>query len=126
MLDNHISDKERLYRVIIRDPSWWSYKRNKPSTAAFKDANGVSVDRAGGRPNEDCIKYLTNRFRRNLRAIVSLTGQECRACDTFPKYARSKNNKYHSLILDGPDIVEISTPKALYLCNKANLDFFNE
>ncbi len=122
MLDSHIADDERLYRVIKNIPSWWNYKRNKPSTAAFKDSNGISVDREGDRSNENCIKSLESRFRRYLKAIVSLTGRECRNCDTYPLYSPSRKNNYHSLIHDGPETIEISSTKAFNLCNIVRID----
>lgn len=50
MLDDEVKDSERLYSAIkISIPHVWKKDVNRPSSAAFKDSKGVSVDREGER-----------------------------------------------------------------------------
>ena len=47
MLNENILDAENLYRRVSVNPNSWDLENNKPSSAAFKQSTGVSVDRAG-------------------------------------------------------------------------------
>lgn len=55
MLAKKISDFEILNRAIKPFPNWWKLDVNRPSSAAFKDSRGVSVDRDGGRNQSHII-----------------------------------------------------------------------
>ena len=51
---NKIADEEILYRVV-RESYPDAFIGGKPSAALFMDPGGVSVDRDGGRKEEDIV-----------------------------------------------------------------------
>ena len=122
MLNPEIHDSERLYRAIkVEVPNQWNANLNRPSSAAFKDSNGASVDRDGGRSIEQVIVNLQNRF--NLRAIISVTAEECRNINTYPKAAPEPNNSFHALILRNSDQIQLTQSQAKKLRDRSRIDF---
>lgn len=92
-LNNKFEDTENLFRAIYpenKKPSFW--KNGKLSSAAFKDKNGLSVDRSGDRSNEQVYRAFRNRFEGH---IFYLNVKDCREIGIFLKYLPSKNNIYH-------------------------------
>lgn len=113
---NRIADEEILYRVVRKsDPD--SFVDGKPTAALFIDAGGASVDRDGGRAEEDIIKSFQSRFRKNedYHRAVKIQAGECRKIDTYPNPVGNKRNKYHAEIHESPSEKEISLLKALQL-----------
>ena len=63
-MDEHFDRNEKLYRAVyppeIMDMFW---KRDgSVSSAAFADANGLSVDRGDHRNDADVVKDMSSRF----------------------------------------------------------------
>jgi hypothetical protein len=78
MLPTLISNSEILYKAIKPIDHLW--KQGSPSSAAFKDSKGLSVDRDGGRTKSDCISVLQIGLELMLlfllqRVIVGLSGR---------------------------------------------------
>lgn len=117
MLNNQINDEEYLYRTIRPLKFLWDFSRNRPSSAAFKDKAGLSVDRSADRNEEEIIESLNKRFP-DSKAIVSISHQECKEIDVLVLYAPSKANKYHSEIHESVDKKCISNIKAKKLANQ--------
>jgi hypothetical protein len=109
MLNEHIEDFEYLYRRIILNPNFWDFDNNKPSSAIFKDSNGVSVDRQGQR-REHVIVETFRQFP--IRAVAKIRAIECRNLLTYPVYKPLEENQYHSEIHDSVDKIQISSSKA--------------
>lgn len=123
MLKEHIEDEERLFRAIKPFPSWWKFDVNRPSSAAFKDSLGVSVDRQGVREINQVIERFKNRFE--IRAVVSLTAKQCRDFGTYPIAKPETNNPEHAEIHGSPTEVTLTSGKARKLSKNARIDYFN-
>ncbi|MFN3998814.1 hypothetical protein [Algoriphagus sp.] len=82
MEKDFIKDEELLYRAIKPFPNWWKEKENRPSSAAFKDSRGVSVDRDAGRPESQIISRINSRFE--IQAIVKVKASFCREIEANP------------------------------------------
>jgi len=120
MLDEIIAEDEYLYRGVV--DACWDEKEGRPSSAAFKDSKGISVDRDGGRDKENCVKRLLSV--KDFHAVCRLTAGDARSCDTFVKYLSVDGNEYHSEIHDSENQVEIkSKAKSRRLNNKAEVVF---
>jgi hypothetical protein len=120
MLDRHIEDNELLYRRIILNPNSW--KVDRPSSAAFKDSLGCSVDRDGGRQVAEIISLYNSKFE--LKAIVRVTAGYCRQIEAHPDYIPYPSNPdepYHSEIHDSPVRVQISDSKAKKLARNSEI-----
>ena len=114
---NMIEQHEKLLRSIFPQDLLWDTVRNKPSSAAFKDANGCSVDRTGDRTLPDSIDYLKKRFKKNP-AVAVITKTICDEIQVAVKYAPSKKNIYHTEIHESDDVIEISAYKLKLLSDK--------
>lgn len=122
MLDPEIKNSERLYKAIKKTiPNQWSNKRNGPSSAAFKDSKGLSVDRAGSRPINSIVSDFQSRFE--IRSVISVTAGECRNHKTYPKYAPLSDNIYHSEIHRSSDIITLTAGQARKLSKLARIDY---
>lgn len=98
MLEENIDENEYLYRGVIKNPDFWKINEGKPSSAIFKDSNGVSVDRSGVRDEDKVVSNFNDRFQ--LKAIVKIQKKTCDSLDTYVKYDKIPENEYHSLILN--------------------------
>ena len=114
LLPNEIGDDEDLFRGVIANPNMWNEKEGRPTSAIFKDSNGVSVDRDGGRNDTDSVNYLCERLKKKgteLRAVVKISAGVCRSCETLPLAKPCRNNPYHAEIHESQQKVEISSSK---------------
>ena len=50
--------EENLYRKIRPIEAFWDMERNRPTSGAFKDKNGLSVDRQGERDEGEALRAL--------------------------------------------------------------------
>lgn len=106
-----IADDEYLYRGIIELN--WDYENNRPSSSAFKDSKGVSVDRDYYRIEQDCIDFL--RVKKDFFAISKVQTTKIRELNTIVKYLPVENNVYHSEIHDSEEQIQMrgSKPKKI-------------
>lgn len=114
-LDN-ITDSEILYRMVKKsDPD--GFINGKPTAALFMDENGASVDRDGGRTEEDIIEKFKWRFRKkdDYKTAVKISAGECRSVETFPNPTGNHKNQYHAEIWDSEEQQLISLFKAIKL-----------
>ena len=109
MLNEHIEDAEFLYRRIILNPNFWDFEKQRPSSAIFKDSNGVSVDRQHKRVDNDIIEEYKAY---EIRGIIKILTAVCRELDTHPVYKPIPDNMYHCEIHDSILKVQISSSKA--------------
>ena len=116
MEKNNIEDSELLYRMVRKsDPD--AFIDGKPTAALFMDEGGVSVDRDGGRSEEEIIESFRYRFRKNneFKTAVKIYAGQCRAVDTFPNPVGNYKNCYHAEIWESENKREISLLKAIKL-----------
>lgn len=67
---------EPLYRAVPDKPQMWKSDKNRPTSALFKDERGVSVSRACGRVELECLQQLRVAFPNSLR-VVSVDVDQC-------------------------------------------------
>ena len=81
------------------------------------DKSGASVDRDGGRSEEEIIENFKWRFRKkdDYKTSVKISAQQCRNSDTFPNPIGNHKNPYHAEIWDSEDERVISLFKAMKL-----------
>lgn len=105
--NSEILENESLYRAIRPWKRYWK-RRGVLSPAAFKDKNGLSLDRCGDRDEQKVIDDF--RIRKFDGTIISLNASEFRSVNVFLK-PEPKYWPYHVLALDSPDVILISDEK---------------
>ncbi len=124
MLPIEIKNEEALYRAIKPFPNWWKTDTNRPSSAAFKDSRGVSVDRDGGRLPSEIVRNFQNRF--TIKAVVSILAGECRSFGTHPISAPEiPTNPEHAVIHCSPTEIELTSGQAKNLSKTAKIEYLN-
>lgn len=123
-----IDENEKLYRAIKRSkPSWLDL--GKPSSAMFKDDDGVSVDRDGGRNLSEVIDFMeTGIFKKRLKGVCCLNAKEC-ICEPVNAYVcadATEGNPYHALIFSNENKEGLSSIQALQLADLCELVYLNE
>ena len=127
MLSKNIQDNEQLYRAVKRSRPDWLDGDNIPTSAMFKDDNGVSVDRDGKREEPEIFKFMREvSMPKRVKGIARLPASECREADARVESAPSEVNPYHAnIFLDSSDIRK-SNIQALRLARASKLVFFDE
>ena len=116
MMSNKIDPDEILYRSV--NPFNWYVEEGRVRSSLFKNANGVSVDRDGKRPEEFIVNTFKERFgKENVKAVVHVYAQDCYDLPAKCIYKPEETNIYHSEIHD-IDRVELTSSKARRLANK--------
>ena len=118
-LDDHIADEELLYRGVPMNPNQWSFERNTPSSAAFKDSLGVPVDRDRNRKEIKRIASLTNRLV--LRAVVSVTAKQCRETNAHLQSDPVDGNPYHALVLHSEKRNPLTSGQARFISRQCRV-----
>lgn len=94
-MNENFSEDEKLYRAVRPWDIFWK-TNGKLSSAAFKDKNGLSVERGDHREDSDVVDNMRkNQFEGK---IVSLNVQQCYSVNALVKYLPSRKNIYHSEI----------------------------
>lgn len=96
LLDEKFNPEESLYRGVVKIN--WDYERGRPSSATFKDSNGISVDRGGGRNESDCIDFLLSK--RKWKAISKVSVRDVLSVNAVVLYKPIPENMFHSEIHD--------------------------
>lgn len=116
-LPNEINDEEFLYRRIINKPNFWKEELNRHTSAAFKQSNGLSVDRSNFRPESDVIDVYKNL---EIKAVVNIKCQDCREIPTNPKHMPIPDNIFHSEIHNSNSEVNLTSKQIKILSEKSN------
>jgi hypothetical protein len=116
-----IKDEELLFRAIKPFPNWWKEKENRPSSAAFKDSMGVSVDRDAERENAEIIRAIEKRF--DLKAIVKVKTFYCRQIQTYPFPKPLPDNAEHAEIHRSDTVIELTDSQARNLAKSCEIVF---
>lgn len=110
---------ETLYRMIKR--SWPDTMGNgRPTSALFKDENGVSVDRDGGRSEKEVEGAFRARFKRSFKGLVSVGADVCldNAMAVIPE---TEYSKFHAAIYDDDRKTPLRSVCALMLADAAKV-----
>jgi len=116
MIPNEIDNEEFLYRKILNKPNFWKAEFNRHSSAAFKQSNGLSVDRNHTRKDSDIIEQLKNT---NIKSIVKIKCETCISIPTFPIYKPEADNIYHSEIHNSNSIILLTKKQSRDLSDLA-------
>lgn len=111
-MNNEFENDEKLYRAVYPYDMFWT-SGGKVSSAAFKDKNGLSVERGYYRDDYLVVEDMNKRFEGN---IVCVTVEDCRNVHAKVKYKPSHSSKYHSEI-HGSDTVILSRSQAKQLAS---------
>ena len=127
LLSEDIQDNEQLYRAIKRSKPDWLDGKNIPTSAMFKDENGVSVDRDGGRNEADVIDFMKNgKLFPRVKGIARISANDCFSCGADVKADPSKDNPYRAnIFLDAEDIFRQNL-QALKLARASRIVFFDD
>lgn len=127
MLSEKIQESEELYRAVKRSKPDWLDGRNIPTSAMFKEANGVSVDRDGGRNEPEIIRFMCDvSFPKRLKGIIKISAEECFLSGCEVKAAPSENNPYHANIFLEASDMRRKNIQALKLAKASKLIFFDK
>lgn len=121
MGNDFIKDEELLYRAIKPYPNWWKEKEKRPSSAAFKDSLGVSVDRDAKRDESEIIGAIEKRFE--LKAIVKVKTSYCRELQTYPFPKPLIDNPEHAEIHRSENVIELTDSQARNLAKTCEIIF---
>lgn len=119
--DSFSNNDEKLFRAIIPIDAFWDEEKNRPTSGAFKDNKGLSVDRQGNRNNKEAVLSLLKTKRQDSK-IVSIKVQTCKLIPVYPIYKPLKDNIYHSEIHDSQEKVGISGSKCKQLSQNVELE----
>lgn len=100
VLSGSVDKAESLFRVIKRSKPDYITKSGKISPALFKDNDGVSVDRDGGRPEKEIIRFIVDiSFPGRAKAIVSFSAELCFSIGAKVIPKPTDTNPFHAIIL---------------------------
>ncbi len=126
---NHdiVGDGEKLYRVIKRSRPDCLSDSGCISQALFKDIDGISVDRDGGRIEDEIIDFILNiTFKRRTRGICMVTSDYCMkiGADVIPE--PSDINPFHANIWLDSQNENNRNLQALKLADACKLIYSND
>lgn len=111
---------ERLYRAVYPPdvmPLFWK-ENGELSSAVFKDKNGLSVERDGGRNQNTVIDNMRLYF---FGYIISVIYKDCDDCNAVVKYLPTNRSKYHSEIHGSNNVKLLSQSQCKHLARVANI-----
>ncbi len=120
---------ERFYRVIRNtNPNAWDAECNRPSSAAFKDSLGCSVDRRKKREESEVLKFIHGVHDKGavqVKAVVSVSQSDCDEKNILTREDPVINdpvledNPFHCLLLRDEEKAELTKGQCKYLASKA-------
>lgn len=110
-MDSIFYNNEKLYRAILPiEP--FKKSDGSISSAAFKDKNGLSVDKQMHRPNSEAVKFIKSNRRGD---IYSVTTNNCHEKCIECKYLPISENKYHSELHKDSETKGLTSSQAKHL-----------
>lgn len=94
MNDAFDNEDELLMRGVLPDNMFW-HEDGTLSSAVFKDKEGLSVDRDGGRPFEAALAFAKQHLQGKI-AVVTVGA--CHAAEAVVLYLPEPENDFHSEI----------------------------
>lgn len=108
---------EKLYRVIKRSQPDTIDECGIPTSALFKQDNGVSVDRDGNRPEPEIIECMKNSFAERFKGLVSVGADVC----IDNEMAVIPDHDFHAEIFDNLKKDPLSQLKTLILADSCRI-----
>ena len=124
-MEEKVQRYEILYRGIKRSQPDTIDRHGRPTSALFKQEDGVSVDRDGDRKEAVIIDKFKARFGNRLKGLTKVPASICIDNDmaVIPK---PTDNIYHAEIFENQNKEPLSQLKALILADKAEIVFFDQ
>mgnify|MGYP000046163122 CR=1 FL=1 len=114
-MEKKVEDSENLFRAIRPDDMFWkNEEKTKLSSAAFKDRNGLSVDRQGTRTEEESIQKIKNSF---TGKIAYTAAGVCYSNGIMVDYCPTEENLYHCEIIRNHEKKLLSKSQAKFLAD---------
>ena len=90
-----VKECELLHRAIVNKPEYWNSKTKRPTSVAFRDPNGVSLERNKGRcfelVKETLIKKITKELVGEARFLANVCTDVGCMVEPYPK-----NSEFHA------------------------------
>ena len=109
-----------LYRVIKRSQPDTIDNDGRPTSALFKQENGVSVDRDGERDEQDIIGTFKDRFGKRYKGLVRVGADIC-IDNNMAVIPEISSNIYHAEIFENIERDPLGQLKALILADKSEV-----
>lgn len=121
-------NEEKYYRAIKRSqPNCINEKENKPTSAFFKDRNGVSMDKKAERTEDMVIDALKKKLSNRFKGIVVLEENAIlKRAEAYIHPAPSNDDPYHVELYQNKRKEEISNIQALILADLSKILFIND
>lgn len=119
-MDKDVARSETLYRVVKRSQPDSMSADGHPTSALFKQEGGVSVDRDGGRAEEEVICTFKERFTKRFKGLVCVGADICidHCMAVIPE---TTSNEFHAEIFDNFEKKPLSPLNALILADAARV-----
>lgn len=115
-MDANFALTELLLRVVRPNGVYWK-EDGTLSSAAFKDSNGLSVNRTGDNTLSEAVEIINASPL--IGTIVYVTVPDCYDVEATIIYAPIENNVYHSEIHRSQDIAPLNKRQAKRLAERA-------
>ena len=119
-MEETVQRNEMLYRVIIRSQPDTIDNAGRPTSALFKQENGVSVDRDGERDEQDIIGTFKDRFGKRYKGLVRVGADIC-IDNNMAVIPEISSNIYHAEIFENIERDPLGQLKALILADKSEV-----
>lgn len=108
---------EKLLRAVLPNDVFWRNDGTLTS-AAFKDHNGLSVDRLFNRSLQEGVDFIKSHLNGK---VVWVTYQTCIDASAVVKYLPVQDNEFHSEIHRSNDTIELSKGQARQIARSATI-----
>lgn len=119
-MEETVQRNELLYRVIKRSQPDSMNEKGRPTSALFKQENGVSVDRDGERNEVAIIETFKARFDKRFKGLVKVGADICIDNDIVV-IPETSSNIYHAEIFENVDKDPLGQLKALILADQSEV-----
>ena len=119
-MDKVVKRNEMLYRAVKRSQPDTINEDGSPTSALFKQDNGVSVDRDGGRTEDEIVETFESRFTTRFKGLFRVGANVC-LDHSMAVIPADKANEYHAEIFDDFNRTPLSSLNALILADAAQV-----
>ena len=119
-MEETVQRNELLYRVIKRSQPDSMNEKGRPTSALFKQENGVSVDRDGERSEDVIIETFKERFDKRFKGLVKVGADICIENDIVV-IPETSSNIYHAEIFENVNKDPLGQLKALIWADQSEV-----
>ena len=116
-MDEFNDESEMLLRCVRPGNMYWK-DNDTLTSAAFKDPEGLSVDRVYDRELETAVETIGAKLE---GSVVSVTVGDCHEANAIVKYKPLVDNDYHSEIHQSEKVALLTKGNARALARKARI-----